>query len=137
MSNGFNGQEVTSVLNFLQQNGVFMEIVSERLGIVTGDDGTQIQVNKTFLTSSPYLVDSVYVVGGNVENKPKLKQDIKYFVNTAYKNFKPIGVASTGQTYIKASDKNNLVGVVSSINNPNFSNEFVSAIAQQRFWDRT
>ncbi|WP_260858003.1 catalase [Bacillus sp. FJAT-22090] len=137
IGNGFDGQEVTSVLNFLQQNGVIIEIISERLGTVTGADGTTVNANKTFLTSSPYFIDCVYVVGGSSENQAKFKQDMKYFVSNAYKHYKPIGVASTGQSFIKGTDKNNLAGVVFATNNSNFSNDFVAAIAQQRFWDRT
>lgn len=137
IGNGFNGQDVTNVLNLLQQNGVFIEIISERLGAVTGADGTIIQVNKTFLTSSPYLVDSIYAVGGSEENKAKFKQDMKYFINTAYKHYKPIGIASTGQSFLQTSEKNNLAGVVFAANNSDFGQEFVNAIAQQRFWDRT
>lgn len=36
IGNGFNGNEVKNVLDTLQQYGVFIEIVSEQLGTVTG-----------------------------------------------------------------------------------------------------
>lgn len=137
IGNGFNGQEVTNVLNFLQKNGVFINIVSETLGTVTGADGAQLKVDKTFLTTSPYLVDSLYVVGGQSKNEAKFHQDITDFVNTAYKHYKPIGVATTGQSFIQPSKSNNLAGVVFAANNPNFGKDFVSAIATQRFWNRT
>ncbi|MED4474840.1 MULTISPECIES: catalase [Bacillaceae] len=137
IGNGFNGKEVTNVLNYLQQNGVFIDIISETLGKVTGSDGTTIKVNKTFLTTSPYLFDSLYVVGGSAKNEAKFLQDIMDFVSNAYKHYKPIGVASTGQSYIQTSKENNLAGVVFAANNPNFEQDFVSAIAQQRFWNRT
>lgn len=137
IGNGFNGKEVTNVLNYLQQNGVFIDIISETLGKVTGNDGTTIKVNKTFLTTSPYLFDSLYVVGGSAKNEAKFLQDIMDFVSNAYKHYKPIGVASTGQSYIQTSKENNLAGVVFAANNPNFEQDFVSAIAQQRFWNRT
>lgn len=137
IGNGFNGQEVTNVLNILEQNGVFVDFISEKLGTVVGTDGTKIVVNKTFYTSSPFLVDSVYVVGGEAGNQVRFMQDVSNFVLEAYKHFKPIGVTSTGQTYIQATEQNNLAGVVFAANNPNFGDEFVAAIAQQRFWDRT
>ena len=136
IGNGFNSQEVTNVINFLQQNGVFVDIISEQLGTVTGSDGTNLKVNKTFLISSPYLVDSIYVVGGNAKNQAKFMQDVSYYVGEAYKHFKPIGVASTGQSYVQSSAKNNLAGVVFAANNPNFEKEYVAAVAQQRFWNR-
>lgn len=136
IGDGFNGAEVTNVLNTLQQNGVFVDIVSERLGTVTGSDGTTLKVNKTFLTSSPYLVDSLYVVGGNSNSQGKFNADITEFVHVAYQHYKPIGVATTGQSFVQSSPGNNLAGVVFAANNPNFGEDFVAAIAQMRFWDR-
>jgi catalase len=137
IGNDFNGKEVTNVLHTLKQNGVFVSIISEKLGTVTGDDGTKLKVDKTFLTSSPYLVDSLYVVGGSARNQAKFNQDVMNFVQNAYTHYKPIGAASTGQSYIQTSENNNLAGVVFATNNPNFGEEFVTAIAQQRFWNRT
>ena len=136
IGDGYNGNEVTNALNTLQQYGVFVDIISERLGTVIGNDGTTLQVDKTFLTSSPYLVDSLYVVGGSSRNQAKFNSDITEFVHVAYKHYKPIGVSSTGESFIHASENNNLAGVVFAANNPDFGEDFVSAIAQQRFWNR-
>lgn len=137
IGDGFNGQEVTNVLNTLQQYGVFIVIISDKLGTVTGDDGTQIKVDQTFITSSPYLVDSIYVVGGQNRDTMIYTNNINRFFINAYEHFKPIGVASTGQSYITTTPKNNLEGVVFAANNTNFETDFVNAIAQQRFWSRT
>jgi catalase len=137
IGNEFNDREVINVLNTLKQNGIFIEIVSEKLGTVTGTGGTELKVDKTFLTTSPYLVDSIYVVGGSANNQAQFNQNIMDFVSNAYKHYKPIGIATTGQSYIKTSEKNNLAGVVFSGNNTNFNKEFVEAIAHQRFWNRT
>lgn len=135
IGDGFNGPEVKNVLHFLQEYGVFVVIVSERLGSVTGADGTELKVDQTFLTSSPYLLDSLYIVGSS-KSQGKLSHDIKNFVHNAYTHYKPIGVATTGQSFIQPSEGNNLAGVIFARNNPNFDEEFVSAIAQRRFWNR-
>ncbi len=132
----FNDTEVTNVLTTLKQNGVFIVIVSETLGFVRGSNGTKIKVDETFLTTSPYLLDSLYVVGGRSKGQEKFNDDVTHFVHVAYKHYKPIGVASTGKYFIQPSKKSNLAGVVFAANNPNFGNEFVSAIAWQRFWNR-
>ncbi len=137
IGDGFNGQEVMQVLNFLESNGVFIDIISERLGNVTGTDGTQITVNQTFITGSPYLVDALYVVGGTSKYPAKFMQDVSDFVHNAYKHYKPIGVGTSGQSFIQQSQNNNLEGVVFAANNPNFNQEFLNAITQQRFWSRT
>lgn len=137
IGNGFNDQEVTNVLNELKQNGVFIYIVSETLGTVTGAAGTKLKVDKTFLTTSPYLLDSLYIVGGKSRNDEKFSTNINKFFIVAYEHYKPIGIATSGQSYVTTAQKNNLAGVVFAANNPNFGKDFVTAIAQQRFWNRT
>ena len=136
IGHGFNASEVNHVLHTLQRNGVFIVIVSEMLGTVTGNDGTELKVDETFLTTSPYLLDSLYVVGGRSNNQGKFHMDMTDYIQVAYKHYKPIGVAQGGQSFIKTTEKNNLAGVVFAENNPNFGEEFVNAIAQQRFWNR-
>ncbi|WP_059103585.1 catalase [Shouchella shacheensis] len=133
IGDGFDGDEVISVLNYLQQNGVFIDIVSDQLGTVTGANGTTLEANKTFLTSSPYLLDSLYVVGGHSKNEALFISEIMNYIDVAYKHYKPIGVATTAQSYFQHASP----GVIVAANHPDFGNEFVSAIAQKRFWNRT
>lgn len=137
IGNGFNGQEVKRTIQTLKKYGVFIHVISEKLGHVVGDDGIGIKIDDTFLTKYPVLFDSFYVVGGKAENQARFKQDIMEFVNEAYKHYKPIGVASTGRNYIHATDQNNLAGVVFAADNPDFGEEFAAAVAKQRFWNRT
>ncbi|MFD2209033.1 catalase [Virgibacillus halophilus] len=137
IGNGFNENEVLHTLKTLQKYGVFIEIISEQLGAVRGASGTELKVDKTFLTGSPYLVDALYIVGGNSKNQAKFQQDILSFVQVAYTHYKPIGVASSGRTYIQTSQANNLAGVVFADNSTDFGKDFAAAIAEQRFWDRT
>lgn len=136
IGNHFNGKEVKTVIGLLRKYGVSIDFVGEKFGTVTGTDGTKFKVNKTFLTTNPKLFDSLYIVGGSSGNETRFSQDIMRFVSEAYKHYKPIGVATTAHTYMKATEKNNLLGVVFAANNPYFGEEFVSAIAQQRFWNR-
>src|SRR5699024_1792102 len=89
-----------------------------------------------FTSTYPVLFDSIYVIGGRMENQEKFNQNIMHFVNEAYKHYKPIGISTIGMSYLKTSDNNNLAGVIFAANNPNFGMDFVSAIAQQRFWNR-
>ncbi len=136
IGNNFNGNEVANVLNYLEKNGVFVVIISETLNPVRGSDGTEIKVNDTFLTSSPYLVDSLYVVGGQSNQQQSFDSNIEDYIHVAYKHYKPIGVATTGQNLIITSPNNNLEGVVFAKDNSNFNEDFLAAIGQQRFWNR-
>lgn len=136
IGNGFNGNEVTNALKALGKYGVFVVIISETLGTVTGADGKKLKVDETFLTTSPYLLDSLYVVGGSPKNKAEFRSNIKKFIRVAYEHYKPIGVATTAEPYFQALGIGTSPGVIYTANNPDFGNEFVSAIAQQRFWNR-
>ncbi|WP_078592515.1 catalase [Evansella clarkii] len=137
IGDGFNGQEVKSVVTHLRQQGVFVDIVSDKLGTVTGQDGVELKVNKTFLTTHHTLFDSLYVVGGKSDNQAAFNTNIAEYINGAYKHYRPIGIATTGEAHFQPSEHNNLAGVVRARNTPDFEKEFVYAVAQQRFWNRT
>jgi len=134
---GFPDEEVKRTLNVLREYGVFVDIISTKLGNITGTHGTQLKVDETFTTKYPVLYDSLYVVGGHSNNQKGFKQNIMEWVHDAYKRYKPIGIATTGKEYIHASKHNNLDGVIFASNHSNFAEKFVEAIAKQRFWNRT
>ena len=136
IGNDFSSREVMGVLNLLNDNDAFFDIISERLGPVTSDDGKQLDVGETFKTKSPVLYDALYVVGGIAVNQAEFDHKIMEFCYKAYKHYKPIGVATTGQIYIEQAQFSNTMGIVLAANNKNFESDFMDAIAQKRFWDR-
>lgn len=136
IGNGFDGKEVLEVLELLDEKGAYIDIVSDKLGIVTGTDGTKLKVNMTFMTGSPYLFDSLYIVGGESMHQTTFDENVAEFLHIAYKNFKPIGLAITGESFFQSSEKANPEGVVTASASQNFALEFSNAVAQQRFWDR-
>ena len=111
-------------------------LLVKNLGTVRGADGLNVIVNETFLTTDPVLFDSLYVVGGTAENQAKFNSNIEYFINESFKHYKPIGFASTGVPFFELSNAKVGPGIVFATDNPDFDNDFVKAIAQQRFWDR-
>lgn len=135
MGNGFDDKEVQVVLEAMERYGVFYEVISEKQGMVTGKNGSKIEVNETFVTTYPVLYDSFYVVGGSGDNQEQLAMDMMEFVNMAYKFYKPIGLATTGEVFRPKSG--NLAGVISASRSSSFSEDFIAAIATQRFWERT
>lgn len=135
LGHGFNGPEVKKVLDMLEKNKVFYDVISEKLGPVSAADGTTVEAKKTMITTSPVLYDSLYVVGGQAMDQAKFERDISDYINMAYKHYKPIGISAAAQPAIKTAG--NQAGVIFAANNPNFESEFVAAIGQQRFWNRT
>ncbi|WP_430789876.1 catalase [Virgibacillus flavescens] len=135
LANGFKGHEVSEVLSKLESDGVEPEIVSEKLGKITGDDGSTIAADHTFLTGESVLFDAVYVVGGE-ELSEKFNQDTTYFVNEAFSHFKPIGATHHGKKWLEDNGKADSIGVVVSDDMDQFTTDFVEAIAAHRHWDR-
>ena len=136
VGNRFNGAEVLATVKAFMKAGIIAVIVSEKLGTVISEDNYQVHVDETFLQTAPVLFDALYVVGGKSANPAKFQSDIVYFIDEAFKHFKPIGVAESGMPFFEASDVKVGPGIVLATAEPNFSNSFVKAIANQRFWDR-
>lgn len=136
IEDGFNSREVLQTINILEHYGAFVDIISEKLGYVIGYDGTKLKVDDTFITKYSVLYDSFYIVGGNASNQVQFDKDIKEWYHFAYEHYKPIGIASSAEHYVKSSRDRNYEGVIFASNNPDFKEEFVSAVATQRFWNR-
>lgn len=137
IGNGFKDKEVNHVIKTFTDCGVFFDLISEKLGYVIGENGTSLKVDGTFTNKYSVLYDSIYIVGGKADNQELFDQNIREFFYEQYKHYKPIGVATTGQSFIQTTPNNNLAGVVFAENNPKFAHDFVAAIAKQRFWNRT
>ena len=106
------------------------------MGVVTAVDGTTIEVDETFISKYPVLYDSLYIVGGTMNDQALFDQNVMEFIDDTYKHFKPLGVATTGKAYFNDVEDNNLSGVVFAAKNANFPDEFITAIGKRRFWDR-
>ncbi|MCK1997047.1 catalase [Psychrobacillus psychrodurans] len=136
IGNGFNLPEVEMTIKTLRRNGVDYTIVSEKFGVIRSSEGQKVRVNETFLTTAPVLFDSLYVVGGTANNQAKLNSDIAYFIDEAYKHYKPIGIATSGVPFFNASNAKAGPGIEFASSNSEFRKAFVNIIAQQRFWNR-
>lgn len=136
IDDGFNGKEVTAVLERLKQEGAKPEIVSDRLGKKTGSDGSELEVDHTFLTGESVMFDALYLVGGDKVDRSFIK-DALYFLHEAYDHFKPIGATHQGTMWVKEAGMENSTGVISADQNiETFSTQFIEAIAAHRHWDR-
>ncbi len=135
ISNDFNGKEVSSVLESLKEKGMKPEIISAKLGKVTGVGGVEIEVDHTFLTCDSVLFDALYVVGGKDVDK-KFDRETTYFVEEAYDHFKPIGATHEGKQWLEKLEITNAPGVVSGEEADGFVNSFVEAVSAHRHWNR-
>ncbi|MBW8350057.1 catalase [Bacillus sp. IITD106] len=130
----FSGTDTMAVLEVLKEAGIQIEIISEKFGTLKAADGTDLMVNQTFLTTDPVLLDALYIVGGYGENV-KFNQDVSYFIEEAFKHYKPIGATHEGAKFLKEKMLNS-PGVVTNDNIHQFARELVEAITMHRHWNR-
>ncbi|MGD7044424.1 catalase [Jeotgalibacillus proteolyticus] len=135
LSDGYNGAQVKEVLEVLTAKGIQTELISDKLGKRKGIDGTELEIDHTFLTADSVLFDALYAVGGQDLSK-KFVKDTSYFLNEAFMHFKPIGATHEGKKWLEANGILNSAGVVYSEDMSDFANEFVEAVAAHRHWDR-
>lgn len=141
--NGFNGAEVTGLMEMLKKSGITAEIISKNLGMIKSDDGNELEVNHTLLTSSSVLYDALYVAGGqqSVDSLMQKKEAV-YFVDEAYSHFKTVGAGKEAAGMLAAAGialESGAPGVVvfeSGKEVTGDSQKFINAIVQHRHWSR-
>jgi catalase len=139
---GFNGAEVSGLMEMLKKSGIAAEIVSKQLGMVKGDDGTELEVQHTLLTGSSVLFDALYVAGGQESvDSLKQKKEAVYFVDEAFSHFKTVGAGKEASELLTAAGigYEGVPGIVvfdSSKEVTADSQELIKAIAEHRHWNR-
>jgi catalase len=140
--NGFNGAEISGMMEMLQKSGITAEVISQKLGMLKGNDGTEVEVQHTFLTSSSVLYDALFVAGGQQSvDSLKQKKEAVYFVDEAYSHFKAIGAGKEASGLFAAAGINaeGAPGVVvfeSSKEVTGDSQKFIDAVIAHRHWNR-
>lgn len=141
-ANGFEAKSLTEVKEALEKEGATTSVISAKLGMIKSEDGKAVKVDQTLLTASSVLFDAVYVCDGSQSVETMLDEpNAVEFIEEAYKHCKPIATKGKGVELLRASrriikelskEKNPLSGLL--VNQS--TEEFVSAIAQHRFWER-
>jgi catalase len=149
-ADGVDAEQIMMVKSALKEAGVQAEVVSKFKGSIKSAEGQEIEIDKTFLTSASVLYDAIYVPGGSQSiGTLKIQGDAIHFINEAFKHCKPIAAIAEGVELLKASDIKGVTisddsiqndrGVVTANNTSDFNSftqSFIDAIAQHRFWMR-
>jgi catalase len=139
---GFNGAEVSGLMEILKKGGITAEIVSKQLGMIKGDDGTELEVQHTLLTGSSVLFDALHVAGGQQSiDSLKQKKEAVYFVDEAFSHLKAVGAGKEAAELLAAAgiSPEGVPGVVVFENSKEVagdSQKFIDAIAEHRHWNR-
>jgi catalase len=144
-TDGADVAALSELIKVFMEQGAQTAIIATHLGVIKGQDGTQILVNWTFQSTSSALFDAVYVAAGS-QSVHKLKQDVDAirFVNEAFRHCKPLAASAEGVELLKAAaypGANDILtsdGVVINSNTDiaALAQDFAEAIKQHRFWNR-
>jgi catalase len=152
VADGVNEDDVTAVKTALVAQGAVCDVIAKTLGSVTGANGGNVPVNKSAITVDSIMYDAVFVPGG-AKSAAALQAMAKalYFIAEAYGHYKPIAAAGDGVDVLKQANLQAVnfstgtdgtvseLGVVSTAGDAasgDFTDQFIAAIAQHRFWDR-
>ncbi|WP_226670351.1 catalase [Metabacillus litoralis] len=136
LGNDFNGEEVMNVCNNLKEEGIQVEIISDKLGHLKGSGDKELEVDHTFLTCDSVLFDAIYA-GGGKEISQTFKQEAADFIKEAFSHFKAIGATFEGINWLPKNIAEESPGVVIETEKMDtFSQHFIKAISTHRHWDR-
>jgi catalase len=149
VADGVNTSSMNVVKAALEDEGAVIEVIAPYLGYVVAEDDSHVVVKKSFLTAASVFYDAVYVPGGvNSIATLAAEANAVHFLNEAYKHCKAIAVDASALPLLEAtyflkkipSDFTNETvmreGVMIQEDPDKLSRQFVSAIAQHRFWER-
>ena len=148
-ADGVDANALMTVKAALLAEGAMVDIIAPRLGTIISSDNTEIPVNKSLLTVASVLYDAVYVPGGtNSVATIEAEADAVHFLNEAYKHCKAIAASNDALQVLQATYFSKKLpednadetvireGVIIGNDAGKLAEQFISAIAQHRFWER-
>lgn len=140
VEDGYIAAQLNPFLSALEAAGMTPEVVSHTLSPLKSDDGHELEVDHTFLTSDSVLFDSIYIAGGTKSRDLLLqKKEAIAFLKEGFSHFKAIGAAYEAAEILEAAGIGNGSGVVVAEEvekAATFSDAFIAAAAEHRHWDR-
>ena len=148
-ADGVNADNLMAVKNAIAAEGAICDVIAPRLGFISGENDTDIPVDKSLLTTASVFYDAVYVPGGtNSVATLEADADAIHFLNEAFKHCKAIAADDDALQVLEATyfarklpednddDTVSAEGIIIGIDAEELSRQFIEAIAQHRFWDR-
>ncbi|KAB1051695.1 catalase HPII [Cronobacter sakazakii] len=131
--------DLLSMLQALKSHGVHAKLLYSRMGSVTADDGSQLEVAGTFAGSPSVTVDAVLVPGGAASALAD-NGDAVYYLLEAYKHLKAIGLMGDARglkRHLAVPDigEEGIVGADDAAGS--FMDDFIHQLACHRVWART
>ncbi|ELY2470289.1 catalase HPII [Cronobacter sakazakii] len=131
--------DLLAMLQALKSHGVHAKLLYSRMGSVTADDGSQLEVAGTFAGSPSVTVDAVLVPGGAASALAD-NGDVVYYLLEAYKHLKAIGLMGDARglkRHLAVPDTGEEGIVEADDAAGSFMDDFIHQLACHRVWART
>ncbi|ELY2783933.1 catalase HPII [Cronobacter turicensis] len=131
--------DLLAMLQALKSHGVHAKLLYSRMGSVTADDGSQLEVAGTFAGSPSVTVDAVLVPGGAASALAD-NGDAVYYLLEAYKHLKAIGLMGDARrlkSRLAVPDTGEEGIVEADDASGSFMDDFIHQLACHRVWART
>ncbi|EPE3190464.1 catalase HPII [Cronobacter sakazakii] len=131
--------DLLAMLQALKSHGVHAKLLYSRMGSVTADDGSQLEVAGTFAGSPSVTVDAVLVPGGAASALAD-NGDAVYYLLEAYKHLKAIGLMGDARglkRHLAVPDTGEEGIVEADDASGSFMDDFIHQLACHRAWART
>ncbi|EKC7172800.1 catalase HPII [Cronobacter sakazakii] len=131
--------DLLAMLQALKSHGVHAKLLYSRMGSVTADDGSQLEVAGTFAGSPSVTVDAVLVPGGAASALAD-NGDAVYYLLEAYKHLKAIGLMGDARglkRHLAVPDTGEEGIVEADDASGSFMDDFIHQLACHRVWART
>jgi catalase len=148
-ADGVDSNSLNTVKAALEGEGAIVEVIAPRQNYILSTTDEEIRVHHSFLTAASVLYDAVYVPAGtNSVATVEADADAVHFLNEAFKHCKAIAADAGAIQVIEStyfakkipadfSDESVLLdGIVISEDPVRLAKQFITAIAQHRFWER-
>ena len=134
---GFHFEHVSQLKDALIEGNAMAHIIYKKMGMVKGDNGESMKVDKSHATASPVLYDAVFVPGGKKSVDSMKEFDfLKHFVKEIFKHCKTIGAAGEGEELLTAAGIEKGEGVLIA---DSFDDKFTKSfkdVLPKRHWSR-
>jgi len=131
--------DLLAILQGLKSQGVHAKLLYSRMGEITADDGSVLDIAATFAGSPSVTVDAVIVPGGHIDSIAG-NADAVYYLLEAYKHLKVIGLVGAARQFrtvlgVGAQGEEGVVEADAGAGT--FVDDFIQQLCHHRVWART
>lgn len=139
---GVSNASVTEMKRALKKAGATVKIIAPHLGTIKTEEGDALAVDQSYLIAASVLFDALFVPAGKGITTLKDNNEVKEFINDAFKHCKFIAAAGEGfavlenTNAIKSNEPADLGVITSEQTSKKFTGSFIDAMGNHRYWAR-